>query len=184
MLRTLLLLLMMRNNNDNNDNNGGTMLPTVKPVAVAAMKTTDKKTKKADEIALLPTPKLPDIRIFSIEGEVPLTISNYATSKHDYANVVFHVNRTIEYGEYEVRVDKDGRLISFVHAIRAKSFDKTILKKLLVSTTTRAALASLHGTIRCRRWRGRRSTPKWTILGKVTGSAPEMEVHRNPSCHR
>jgi hypothetical protein len=37
----------------------------------------------------------------------------------------------MEYGEYEVRVAKDGRLISFVCAIHAKLFDKIILKKIM-----------------------------------------------------
>jgi hypothetical protein len=44
---------------------------------------------------------------------------------------VIRVNGTMEYGEFDVRVAKDGRLISFVRAICAKSFDKTILKKIM-----------------------------------------------------
>ncbi len=44
---------------------------------------------------------------------------------------MFHVNRTMEYCEYEVQVAKNGRLILFVRAIRAKSFDKVILKKIM-----------------------------------------------------
>jgi hypothetical protein len=37
----------------------------------------------------------------------------------------------MEYGEYEVQVAKDGRLILFVCTIRARSFDKKILKKIM-----------------------------------------------------
>jgi hypothetical protein len=44
---------------------------------------------------------------------------------------MFRVNETMEYGEYEVRVAKDGRTISFVHAIRANLFNKTILRKFM-----------------------------------------------------
>ena len=46
------------------------MLPKVKPVTAAASKTAKKKTKKADGIALLPAPKLPNIRTYSIKAEV------------------------------------------------------------------------------------------------------------------
>ncbi len=151
---------------DNEDNNGATIPPKVKPVAAAATKTAEKKTRKADDIALLPAPKLPDIRTFSIEAEDPLTVSYYPIGKHDYTNVVFRVNGTIAYGEYEVRLAKDGRSILFVRAIRAKLFDKTILKKLWGSTTMRATLASSPGTIRCRRWRGRRFTPRMDYTGE------------------
>jgi hypothetical protein len=90
------------NDNEDKDNNGTTMPPKVKPMAAAATKTAKKKTKKADEIALLPAPKLSNIRTFSIEVEDPLTVSYYATGKHDYANIVSHVNGTIEYIEYKI----------------------------------------------------------------------------------
>jgi hypothetical protein len=89
--------------NDNDEDNDGTsMPPKVKPMATAATKTSKKKTKKADEIAHLPAPKLPKIRTFSIKAEDPLTVSYYATGKHDYANVVIHVSGMMEYGEYKV----------------------------------------------------------------------------------
>jgi hypothetical protein len=78
------------------------MPPKVKPVTKAASKTAKKKIKKADEIALLPAPKLPDIRTYSIKAEDPFTVSYYTNCKHDYANVVIHVNGTMEYSEYEV----------------------------------------------------------------------------------
>jgi hypothetical protein len=107
------------------------MPPKVKPVTTAASKTAKKKTKKADGIALLPAPKLPNIRTYSIEAEDPFAISYYANGKHNYSNVVIRVNGTMEYGEYEVRVAKDDRSISFVCAIRAKLFDKTILKNIM-----------------------------------------------------
>ncbi len=77
----------------------------------------------------LPALKLPKIRIFSIEVEDPLTISYYATGKHNYADVVFRVNGRMECSEYEVQVAKDSCSILFVCAILAKLFDKIILKK-------------------------------------------------------
>jgi hypothetical protein len=100
-------------------------------MTTAALKTAKKKTKKADEIALLSAPKLPNIRTYSIEAEDPFTVSYHANGKHDYTDVVIWVNGTMEYSEYEVQVAKDGHLISFICAIRAKLFDKTILKKIM-----------------------------------------------------
>ncbi len=117
------------NDNDNKDNNGTSMPPKVKPLAVAAAKTAKKKTTKADEVTHLPVPKLPKIRTFSIEAENPLTVSYYATDKHDYADVVIRVNRMMKYCECEVQVAKDGHLILFVCTIHAKLFDNIILKK-------------------------------------------------------
>ncbi len=146
-------------NDNNDDDDNATMPPKVKPVTMAASKTAKKKAKKADEIALFPAPKLPNIRTYSIKAEDPFTISYYTNGKHDYANAVICVNGTMEYGEYEVQVAKDGRSILFVHPIYVKSFNKG-------STTTRAAPASLPGTIWCRRRRGRRSTPKMDFNGK------------------
>jgi hypothetical protein len=90
-----------------------------------------KKPKKDGEIMHLPTPKLPEISNFSIKAEDPLTVLYYANRVHDYANVVFRVNGTTEYGKYEVRAAKDGRLISFVCAIHVRSFDKKILNKIM-----------------------------------------------------
>jgi hypothetical protein len=87
-------------NCDNEDNNNTIMPPKEKPTA--AMKTAAKKPKKDGEITNLPAPKLPKISNFSIEAEDPLTVSYYTNSMQDYANVVFHVNRTLEYGEYKV----------------------------------------------------------------------------------
>ncbi len=119
------------NINDNDEDNDGTILPhKVKPVATAATKTFLKKPKKDDEIMHLPAPKLPKILNFSIKAEDPLTVSYYANG-HDYADVVFHVNGTMEYGEYKVRVAKDGRSILFVCAIRARSFGKKNLKNVM-----------------------------------------------------
>jgi hypothetical protein len=115
-----------KNDNDDNDDddNDATMPPKAKPVTTAASKPAKKKAKKAEEITHLPAP---DIRTYSIEAGDPFTVSYYASGKHDYADVVFRVNGTMEYGEYEVQVAKDGRSILFVCAIRAKSFNKTIL---------------------------------------------------------
>jgi hypothetical protein len=118
------------NDDEDHVNDDATMPPKVKPVTAAASKTAEKK-KKADEIALLPAPKLPDIRTYSIEAEDPFTISYYANGKHDYTNVVIRVNGTME-GDGGEEVPP----------------------------------------------------PKWTVLGKATGGAPEMEVHRNPHCHQ
>ncbi len=119
--------------NDNKDNASTSMPPRVKPVAAAATKTAKKMPKNADEITHLPAPKLPKIWTFSIEieAEDPLTISYYATSKHDYAGVVICVSGTMECGEYKVGVTKDGRSILFVPAIHARPFDKIILKKIM-----------------------------------------------------
>jgi hypothetical protein len=89
------------NDNDDDDDNA-TMPPKVKPMTAAALKTAKKKTKKANEIALLPAPKLPDIGTYSIKAEDTFTISYYANGKHNYANVVIRVNRTMEYGKYKV----------------------------------------------------------------------------------
>ncbi len=100
-------------------------------MATAAAKPAAKKPKKDDEITHLPTPKLPKILNFSVEAEGSLTTLYYANGKHDYANVVFCVNRTMEYGEYEVQVAKDSCSILFVSAICARSFDKIILKKIM-----------------------------------------------------
>ncbi len=108
---------------NNDDNNNTTMPPKVKPVTVAASKTAKKKTKKADEIALLPAPKLPNFRTYSIEAEDPLTVSYFANGKHNYTDLVICVNRMMEYDEYEVRVAKDGCSILFVRAIHEKLFD-------------------------------------------------------------
>ncbi len=105
------------------------MPPKVKPAAAAASKTAKKKTKEADEIAHLHAPKLPNFRTISIEAEDPLTISYYAIGKHDYTDVVFRVNKTMEYGEYKVQMNKDGHSILFVRTICALLFDNTILKK-------------------------------------------------------
>ncbi len=78
------------------------MSPKLKPLTAAASKTAEKKTKKADEIALLSAPKLTNIRTYSIRAEDPFTISYYATGKHDYADVVIRVNGMMEYSEYKV----------------------------------------------------------------------------------
>ncbi len=61
----------------------------------------------------------------------PLTISYYADGAHNYADVVIWVNGIMGYGECEMRVAKDGRSILFVCAIRARSFDKKIVKIIM-----------------------------------------------------
>ncbi len=61
---------------------------------------------------------------FSIKAEDPLTVLYYANSAHNFADVVFHVNRTMEYGDYKVRV-------LFVRAIHVRLFDKILLKKYI-----------------------------------------------------
>jgi hypothetical protein len=116
-------------NNDNgvdndNEDDKTIILPKEKPAA--AKKTAAKKQNKDDEIMHLPAPKLPTISNFSIKAEDPFTVSYYADGMNNYANVVFHVNKTMEYGEYEVQVARDGRLISFVHVIHARLFEKKI----------------------------------------------------------
>jgi hypothetical protein len=116
--------------NDDKDNDGTIMPPRVKSAAATtATKTAKKKPKKANEITHLPAPKLSEILNFPIKAEDFLTILYYANGKHNYADVVFRVNGTMEYGEYKVRVAKDGCLILFVHAIHARLFDKIIQKE-------------------------------------------------------
>ncbi len=116
------------NNDDGDDDNEAAMPPKMKPVAAAASKPAKKNAKKAEEIAHLPAPGL---RTYSVEAGDPFTVSYYTSGKHDYADVVFRVNRTMEYGEYKVRVAKDGHSILFAHAIRAKLFNKPILQKIM-----------------------------------------------------
>jgi hypothetical protein len=99
--------------------------------ATASTKTAEKNPKQDDEIKHLPAPKLPKITNFSIDAEDPLTVSYYASSMHNYANVVFHVNGMMEYHEYKVQVAKNGRSITFVHAIGARLFDKKLQKKIM-----------------------------------------------------
>jgi len=55
----------------------------------------------------------------------------YAGGVYDYANVVFCVNGTMQKGEYQVQVAKDGLSILFIHAISSRSFDKKILRKIM-----------------------------------------------------
>jgi hypothetical protein len=104
------------------------MPPKVKPVAAAASKPAKKNAKKVEDIAHL---LAPGPMTYSVEAGDPFIVLYYASGKHDYANVVFHVNGTMEYSEYEIQVAKDGRSISFVHAFRMKLFNKTILQKIM-----------------------------------------------------
>ena len=68
---------------------------------------------------------------FSINAEDPITVSDYAVGAYDYADVVFHINGTMQKREYQVRVAEDGLSVSFVRAISAMSFDKKILRKIM-----------------------------------------------------
>jgi hypothetical protein len=68
---------------------------------------------------------------FSINAEDPLTVSYYAEVVYDYADVVFHIIRTMQKGEYEVQVAEDGLLVSFRRAICSCSFNKKILHKIM-----------------------------------------------------
>jgi hypothetical protein len=79
----------------------------------------------------LPAAKLPAISTFSIKLADSLTVSYYADGVHDYASVVIQVNRTMEYGEYEVQVANDGHSILFVHAIHARLLTKKIIKTFM-----------------------------------------------------
>ena len=132
---------------DNNDY--VTMPPKVKPLPT-------KPTKK-DIAAATAKPPPPAAAAtatsFSVDATDPLTDNYYADGDYDYADVVFRVNRTIQKGEYQVRVAEDSLLVSFVPAISLRSFDKKILCKIMGVEyhTTRTALASLLGTTR--RWR-------------------------------
>jgi hypothetical protein len=68
---------------------------------------------------------------FSVDAEDPLTAHYYAEGAYDYADVVFRVNGTMQKSEYQVRVAKDGLLVSFFRAISSMSFDKKILCKIM-----------------------------------------------------
>jgi hypothetical protein len=105
------------------------MPPKVKPLP------TNKPTKK-DTVAASAKPPPPAAApaaatSFSIDAEDPITVSDYAVGAYDYADVVFRINGTMEKSEYQVRVVEDGLSVSFVRAISSKSFDKTILRKIM-----------------------------------------------------
>ena len=108
------------------------MPPKVKPLP------TNKPTKK-DMAAASAQPPPPAAAAaapaaatsFSIDAEDPITVSDYAVGAYDYADVVFRINGTMQKSEYQVRVAEDGLSVSFVRAISAMSFDKTILRKIM-----------------------------------------------------
>ena len=79
-------------------------------------------------------------------AEDPLTASYYADGVHDYADVVFHVNGTMQKGEYKAQVTKNSLSILFRRAIFSRSFNKKILRRSWARSTARAALASSLGT--------------------------------------
>jgi hypothetical protein len=117
-----------------NDNDATmTMPPKVMPLP--------KKTTKKDIAAAAAKPHPPPAAAataaaaaatsFSVDAEDPLTAHYYAVGAYDYADVVFHVNGTMQKSEYQVRVAKDGLLVSFVRAISSMSFDKKILRKIM-----------------------------------------------------
>ena len=68
---------------------------------------------------------------FSIKAEDPFTATYYADGVHDYAEVVFHVNGTMQKGEYKVQVAKDSLSVLFRRAICSRSFNKKILRKIM-----------------------------------------------------
>jgi hypothetical protein len=113
-------------------NDDTTMPPKVKPLP------TNKPTKK-DMAAASAKPPPPvaaaaapaTATSFSVDAEDPITVSDYAVGAYDYANIVFRINGTMQKSEYQVRVAKDGLLVSFVRAISAMSFDKKILRKIM-----------------------------------------------------
>ena len=104
------------------------MLPKVKPLP-------KKPTKKESEAtAAMPPPPAAATAAtsFSANAEDPLTAHYYYADRvYDYASVVFRVNGMMQKGEYQVRVAKDGRSVSFVCAISLRSFDKKILCKIM-----------------------------------------------------
>jgi hypothetical protein len=114
------------NNGDNNDNEDNNTLMPPKEKPAAAWKTAAKNQNKDDKITHLLATKPPAISTFSTKVANPLAVSYYADGAHNYAGVVIRVNRTMEYGENEVQVAKDGRSILFVGPICA---NKKILNK-------------------------------------------------------
>ncbi len=79
--------------------------------------------------------------LFKIQDTLLSTLGSLLTNYHadgvydyDYADeVVFHVNGTMQKGEYQVQEAEDGLslLVSFVRAISSRSFDKKILCKIM-----------------------------------------------------
>jgi hypothetical protein len=114
---------------DDDADNDATMPPKVKPLPT-------KPTKK-DIAAAAAKPPPPAAAAaaaatsFSVDAEDPLTAHYYAVGAYDYANVVLHVNGTMQNSEYQIRVAKDSLLVSFMRAICSCSFDKKILRKIM-----------------------------------------------------
>jgi hypothetical protein len=114
----------------NDDSDNATMPSKVKPLPT-------KPTKK-DMAAASAKPPPPTAAAaaaaatsFSIDATDPLTAHYYAVGAYDYADVVFHVNGTMQKSEYQVHVAKDGLSVSFVRAISSMSYDKRILRKIM-----------------------------------------------------
>jgi hypothetical protein len=107
----------------NDDSNNATMPPKVKPLPT-------KPTKK-DMATASAKPSPPATAAattsFSIDATDPLTAHYYANGVYDNADVVFHVNGTMQKSEYQVRVAEDGLSVLFVRAISSMSYDKRIL---------------------------------------------------------
>ena len=92
-----------------------------KPIPIPTEAATKKESAAA---AGIPPPQ-------PLKAEDPLTVSYYADGVYDYADVVFRVHRTMQKGEYEVRLAKDGLLVLFRRAICSRSFNKKILRKIM-----------------------------------------------------
>ena len=111
------------------DNGYATMPPKVKPIPTKAA-----TKKESAAAAVMPPPPAAAAATapgtsFSVDASNPLTSHYYADGVYDYADVVFRVNGTMQKGEYQVQVAKDG--LSVVRAISSRSFDKKILKKIM-----------------------------------------------------
>jgi hypothetical protein len=58
----------------------------------------------------------------------PLSVAYYAYGRHNYA-LVIQANGTMQKGEYEARVAKDGHSLMFIRTICKRLFDKKFPKK-------------------------------------------------------
>ena len=92
------------------DDNDDATMPSTK---VKPLPTNPTKKDAAAAAAKPPPPPAAAATSFSVDANDPLTDNYYADGAYDFANVVFCV-KTMQKGEYQVRVAEDGLLVSFV----------------------------------------------------------------------
>ena len=114
-----------------NDVDYATMPPKVKPIPKKAAPKKESATAAAKPPPPAAAAAAAAVTSFSVDAGDPLTTHYYAEGVYDYANVVFCINGTMQKGEYQIQVAKDGLLVLFVRAIPSRSFDKKILKQIM-----------------------------------------------------